>query len=314
MVKRPKISVIIPIYNVEDYLNRCLESVVNQTLFDIEIIGVNDGTKDDSVAVIRKYMALDKRIQLVEKENGGLSSARNAGLEVATGELILFLDSDDYLALNACERIYEEYLNHSADIIVFGSTPFPEIPEPDAWVVWNLACRDVYYSKFHPDALFKEPAGNPFAWDRAFSREFLMKNHLKFSEDVLFGEDLVFIFQAAPLAKGIQFISDKLHFYQCFRQGSLMNKYNGVNERKLSQHVRNMRVITDFWYKKGFLKKWSKEYTAWFIRFIGSDLIVDRPANSRQLIHDVKEIMDDYHMKYGRLKLKGIEAFCKIFA
>ena len=112
----------------------------------------------------------------------------------------------------------------------------------------------------------------------------------------------------------IQFISDKIHFYQCFRQGSLMNKYNGVNERKLSQHVRNMRVITDFWYKKGFLKKWSKEYTAWFIRFIGSDLIVDRPANSRQLIHDVKEIMDDYHMKYGRLKLKGIEAFCKIFA
>ena len=91
MVKRPKISVIIPIYNVEDYLNRCLESVVNQTLFDIEIIGVNDGTKDDSVAIIRKYMALDKRIQLVEKENGGLSSARNAGLEVATGELILFL-------------------------------------------------------------------------------------------------------------------------------------------------------------------------------------------------------------------------------
>ena len=314
MVKRPKISVIIPIYNVEDYLNRCLESVVNQTLFDIEIIGVNDGTKDGSVAIIRKYMALDKRIQLVEKENGGLSSARNAGLEVATGELILFLDSDDYLALNACERIYEEYLNHGADIIVFGSTPFPEIPEPGDWIVWNLACRDVYYPKFHPDALFKEPAGNPFAWDRAFSREFLLKNHLKFSEDVLFGEDLVFIFQAAPLAKGIQFISDKLHYYQCFRQGSLMNKYNGVNERKLSQHVRNMRMITDFWYKKGFLKKWSKEYTAWFIRFIGSDLIVDRPANSHQLIHDVKEIMDDYHMKYGRLKLKGIEAFCKIFA
>ena len=106
MVKRPKISVIIPIYNVEDYLNRCLESVVNQTLFDIEIIGVNDGTKDDSVAVIRKYMALDKRIQLVEKENGGLSSARNAGLEVATGELILFLDSDDYL----CKGAFEKFL------------------------------------------------------------------------------------------------------------------------------------------------------------------------------------------------------------
>ena len=129
MVKRPKVSIIIPIYNVEDYLSRCLESVMNQTLSDIEIIGVNDGTKDNSVEIMREYMALDSRMQLVEKENGGLSSARNAGLAVATGDMILFLDSDDYFALNACERIYEERLNHGADIIVFGSTPFPEVPE-----------------------------------------------------------------------------------------------------------------------------------------------------------------------------------------
>lgn len=312
MVKRPKVSIIIPIYNVEDYLSRCLESVMNQTLSDIEIIGVNDGTKDNSVEIMRRYMALDSRMQLVEKENGGLSSARNAGLAVATGDMILFLDSDDYLALNACERIYEERLNHGADIIVFGSTPFPEVPEPDPWVIWALTCRDVYYPKFHPDALFKEPSGNPFAWNRAFSRKFLVRNHLTFSEDVLFGEDLVFIFQAAPLAKGIQFISDKLHYYQCFRQGSLMNKYNGENERKLCQHVRNMRFITDFWYKKGFLKKWSRPYTAWFIRFIGSDLVVDRPANARQLINEVIKIMDDYHMTGGRMKIKALQAFCKV--
>ena len=113
--------------------------------------------------------------------------------------------------------------------------------------------QDVYYPKFVPDALFKEPSGNPFAWDRAFSREFLIKRHLKFPEDVLFGEDLVFIFQAAPQARGIQFISDKLHYYQCFRQGSLMNRYGDESERRLAQHVRNMRIITDFWYKKGFL-------------------------------------------------------------
>ena len=112
MDKRPKVSVIIPIYNVESYLSRCLESLVNQTLLDIEIIGVNDGTKANSVQIIREYMALDHRISLVEKENGGLASARNAGLKVSSGEIVLFLDSDDYLAENACERIYEEYLNH----------------------------------------------------------------------------------------------------------------------------------------------------------------------------------------------------------
>ena len=300
MEKRPKVSVVIPIYNVENYLSRCLESVIHQTLLDIEIIGVNDGTKDNSVAILRKYMELDHRIQLVEKENGGLASARNAGLAVATGDMVIFLDSDDYLAKNACERVYEEHLNHNADIIVFGSTPFPEIPEPDPWFVWNLSCRDVYYPKFVPDALFKEPSGNPFAWDRAFSREFLIKRHLKFPEDVLFGEDLVFIFQAAPQARGIQFISDKLHYYQCFRQGSLMNRYGDESERRLAQHVRNMRIITDFWYKKGFLKRWEKAYTNWFLRFIVPDLIEYRPANIKQLVKEILDIMEDYHMVGGR--------------
>lgn len=314
MVKRPKVSIILPIYNVEDYLSRCLESLMNQTLLDIEIIGVNDGSTDYSADVLRRYMALDSRIQMIDKENGGAASARNAGLNAATGEMIFFLDPDDYVAKNACERIYEEHLSYGADIIVFGSTPFPEIPKPEDWIVWGLNTKDTYYPKFEPDALFNEPGGNPFVWNRAFSREFLIKNHLKFLEDIPFGEDLVFIFQVMPMAKSIRFISDKLHYYQCFRQGSLMNKYSGVNERKLKQHVHNMRIITEFWYEKGFLKKWSRPYTAWFIYFIGSDLVAERPANSRQLIREVKKIMNDYDMKQGRLKLAGIETFCKIFA
>lgn len=124
MVKRPKVSVILPIYNVENYLSRCLESLMNQTLLDIEIIGVNDGSKDRSADILRQYMALDSRIQMIDKENGGTASARNAGLDAAAGEMIFFLDPDDYVAKNACERIYEEHLNCGADIVIFGSTPF----------------------------------------------------------------------------------------------------------------------------------------------------------------------------------------------
>ena len=109
MVKRPKVSVILPIYNVENYLSRCLESLMNQTLLDIEIIGVNDGSKDRSADILRQYMALDSRIQMIDKENGGTASARNAGLDAAAGEMIFFLDPDDYVAKNACEGIYEEH-------------------------------------------------------------------------------------------------------------------------------------------------------------------------------------------------------------
>lgn len=314
MVKRPKISIIIPIYNVENYLSRCLESAINQTLLDIEIIGVNDGTKDNSVEIIRKYMVLDQRIRLVEKENGGLASARNAGLKVATGEVILFLDSDDYLELNACERIYEEYLNYGADIIVFGSTPFPEIPEPDEWVVWKLNCHDAYYPEFHPDALFREPCGMPFAWNRAFARDFLQENHLEFPENVLFGEDIVFLFEAAPLAGSIQFIEDKLHYYQCFRQGSLMHVYNKEFEKKMWHHIKNMQIITDYWHKRGWIDQWGKEYFEWFIGFLVPDLIHYEGENREKMALKALKIMHhygvsdwkrkakfEYRAKYGRL-------------
>ena len=141
----------------------------------------------------------------------------------------------------------------------------------------------------------------------------MVKNQLRFLEEIPFGEDLVFIFQVMPMAESIQFISDRLHYYQCFRQGSLMNKYSDENERKLRQHVYNMRIITEFWYKKGFIKKWSEPYTAWFIHFIGSDLVVDRPKNSKQLMNEVIKIMKDYHMTGGRMKIKALQVFCKVF-
>ena len=132
MVKGPKVSVVIPVYNVADYLSRCLESLRCQTLLDIEIICVNDGSTDNSAEIIQEQMQIDSRIQLINKQNAGVAAARNTGIDAATGDMIVFLDPDDYLANNACERIYEERLNHYADVIVYGSIPFPEIPEPDA--------------------------------------------------------------------------------------------------------------------------------------------------------------------------------------
>lgn len=309
MEVRPKISVVIPIYNVEAYLSRCLESVVNQTLLDIEIICVNDGTKDHSVDVVKKYKDIDDWIQLVEKKNGGLASARNAGMKVATGQMILFLDSDDYLALNACERLYEEYLNHKADIIVFGSTPFPEIPEPDPWILWRLDCRDVYYPEFEPEALFEEPCGQPFAWNRAFSLDYLRNNKLTFPENVLFGEDIVFMFECMPMAGSVQFIEDKLHFYQYFRQGSLMFRYGADVDKKMLQHVKNMKVITAFWHEHGFIEKWGKDFVEWYLEFLVPDLIEYKPSNCQYLAQSALRIMQKYdlmpYLKKSNSKVKN---------
>ena len=125
-IENPKISVIIPVYNVEKYLRECLDSVVNQTMRDIEIICINDGSTDNSLDILKEYAAKDDRIIVINQTNGWLSAARNSGLKIARGEYIQFVDSDDYLELNACETAYKYALQYNADVVVFGYKNFPE--------------------------------------------------------------------------------------------------------------------------------------------------------------------------------------------
>ena len=103
---QPKISVIIPVYNVEKYLRECLDSIVNQTFKDIEIICVDDGSTDKSLEILREYEQKDKRIIVISQPNKGVSTARNIGMQQATGKYMMFVDSDDYITQNACELIY----------------------------------------------------------------------------------------------------------------------------------------------------------------------------------------------------------------
>ena len=117
-----QVSVIIPVYNVESFVAQCLATVRAQTLRDIEIICVNDGSTDGSLTLLEAAARLDDRIVLVDKPNGGLSSARNAGIERATAPYLMFVDSDDLLETNACERVLETFEETDADIITLHQT------------------------------------------------------------------------------------------------------------------------------------------------------------------------------------------------
>ena len=114
----PKVSIIVPVYNVEKYLCQCLESLVHQTLTDIEIICVNDGSTDNSLGILNKYAQLDSRIKVFSQKNQGVSSARNLGLEKVNGEYITFVDSDDWIELNACEILYNTAQERNTDILL----------------------------------------------------------------------------------------------------------------------------------------------------------------------------------------------------
>ena len=114
----PKISIIIPCYNAEKYLKECLDSAINQTLKEIEIICVNDGSTDSTLQIINEYASKDNRIKVIDKVHAGISSARNTGLDVSNGEFIAFLDSDDYLDLKFYENLYNRAIETSSDIVV----------------------------------------------------------------------------------------------------------------------------------------------------------------------------------------------------
>lgn len=118
MIKMIKVSVIIPVYNTSKYLDKCLNSLINQTLKDIEFIFVNDGSTDNSCEIIKKWMKKDKRIILLNKENGGQASARNLGLKKSRGEYIAFLDSDDYVDYNMYDIMYQEAVKNDLDIVL----------------------------------------------------------------------------------------------------------------------------------------------------------------------------------------------------
>lgn len=211
-----KVSVIIPVYNVEKYIKKCLDSLVNQTLSDIEIIVVNDGTPDNSQIIIDEYVKKypDKVISIV-KENGGQGSARNIGLEKATGEYIGYVDSDDYVELNMYEELYGKAKENDSDIIICGNNIVYEnnskkIPEIN------------YDNKFNnfENAFF----GKMAVWNKLYKKEILINNNIKFKEKVWY-EDFAFTLKTLVNAKTIDFLDKSLYNY-LWREGSTMNNNN----------------------------------------------------------------------------------------
>ncbi len=197
-----KISVIIPIYNVEPYLRQCLDSVVNQTYRDLEIILIDDGSPDNCGAICDEYAAKDSRIQVIHKANGGLSAARNDGLKIATGEWISFVDSDDWCEVNYYSELMESMGSQRPDIFFAGGR-IAELPYGNK-IGQNFSkafcCNDkedlekLMIGVIAPPVSIGRTYGAP--WDKLYSREFVEKSGLLFDLSSKAWEDLWFNFQA----------------------------------------------------------------------------------------------------------------------
>lgn len=288
----PRLSIVLPVYNVERYLAACLESVRSQTFRDIEIICVDDGSTDRSPVLLAMAAAADPRIVVVTKPNGGLSSARNAGLAVATGDIVWFVDSDDFLHNKAVATILEAFDRTQAEVVTFGAFVHP-VGHSTRWLNRTLSPRRVTYNGFEPALLFKE-ASRPFVWRSAFSRAFLEREGLLFDETVLFGEDQVFSFAAYPVSRRTALIPDKLYYYRAARPDSLMASRFENRASMLVEHHHITRVILQGWQEHGLLEEHRGDLLAWVFEFLAGDAVVSRGTTGQELRGSFTSLLAEY--------------------
>ncbi len=218
------ISVIIPVYNVEKYLCECVDSVLNQTYSEYEIILIDDGSTDSSGKICDDYANKNDKIKVIHKKNGGLSMARNDGMSVATGEYIYFLDSDDYISADALEKLISNIQTNNSDFVFFDAKSFKGNDTSKNFGIKQKYIRQKKYNTDIGYSIFNQlQQNNEFhsvVYLFLFRKEFLTSNNLIFIPDILH-EDMIFTYEAFCKASRVSQCADALYFRR-YRSNSIM--------------------------------------------------------------------------------------------
>lgn len=236
----PKVSIIVPVYNVEDYLERCLDSLVNQTLEDIEIIVVNDGSPDNSQAIIERYEKnYPNKVKGYIKENGGLSDARNYGMPYAKGEYVAFVDSDDYVELTMYEKLYNEAKTKDSEIVVCG---YFKVDEKEKTMQSAQMGNMEFYDQNPRERKEILEINAPYAWNKLVKRELLERTKIQFPKGLLF-EDICTMYPLLASANKVSKVNEELYYYIVEREGSITAQFDASKTKILdSIELLNERI------------------------------------------------------------------------
>lgn len=223
----PKISIIVPIYNVEQYLNRCIESIIDQTMKSFELILVNDGSLDKCGEICELYKKKDNRIKVIHKPNGGVSSARNIGINISSGEFICFIDPDDYIDKDALEYLYNLVQKNNADIACYRMKVYKnEILES------NIDDSE-QIKIFTGEDILKEYINNTTfqhsCWNKIYSRYLFEDEECKFAEDIRYAEDALFTHNILMKSKKLVYSNLQKYNYCINSNGVVSN----ITEKRL---------------------------------------------------------------------------------
>lgn len=256
-MSRPKVSIILPVYNVAPYLRQSLDSIIAQTLTDLEIICVDDGSTDDSGKILDEYQAKDKRIKVLHKKNAGTGAARNDGLRMATGECIGFVDPDDWILPNMYERLYNILQEKNLDIVMFTPDVYNDKTKKHEGFLYF---QDSNFPSFLDNKIFNKDDISPFSypmcvWNKLYTKKLFDDNNIDFAEGLDF-EDHKCIFKTLFTAKRIYFIREKLYVYRHSREGSILSD----NDTRMFDHIKIYDVVENVLKETGNWEKFRLDF------------------------------------------------------
>lgn len=247
-----KVSVIVPVFNVEKYLSCCLDSLLKQTLNNIEIICVNDGSTDNSLQILQEYAKKSAQIKIISQENGGLGYARNVGVQQAKGDYIGFVDSDDFVSSDFLEKLYTAAVKFNADVVltnfyIYNNETKEVYPYRDMKLIHRLSEANSFTAKEYPDVLL-----NVGSWDKLYKRDFLIKNGIKFPEKRIY-EDFNYTYYTLTRAKQIVALTDRLYYYRK-NTGTSITDQEKRNDLFKFDFLKNFNEIKSEWINTDYEK------------------------------------------------------------
>lgn len=313
-----KVSVVVPIYNIDSYLDRCLSSIINQSFSDFEVLCINDGSKDNSQSIVDKYVQKDSRFKSFIKENGGLSDARNYSIDHVNGEYIFFLDGDDYIEPNCLEELYKYALEYNQDLVMCG---YNEVNYDGT--INNIVVKktNLVYGSLskNPDFLYDYPH---CAWNKLYSSRFFKELGIRYPKG-LYYEDV----GTTPLiyleANNIAYINKPLINYVVNRPGNITTSVN----KKIVDILDNLRIVNDYYINKHRFEEFKNQLCYFNLDMIFDNLYkvkgIENKEFADKFIENAYALLDkyfdnwksnDFFNKYNILKkqlLKNKELYRK---
>lgn len=318
-----KISIIVPVYNVEKYLSHCLDSLLNQTFSNIEILCINDGSKDNSLSILNQYARKDNRVRVFNKDNSGLSDTRNFAIQFVTGKYIMYVDSDDWLDPETCQLAIDAINETGADVVFwnyireYDGAPKPQTIFSNNDIIFETkeqlkSLHRRFVGLYQRELLNPEKANSiDTAWGKLYKADLIVSNNIKFVDTKLIGtEDALFnIFLFANVKKAV-YISNCLYHYRKNNESSLTKTYKKYLYSQWNELFTIIyQFLIDNQYDKSFFEALNNRIA---LSIIGLGL---NCLSSKHPIHDIKSILksEKYIEACKALQIKYLSFIWRVF-